>query len=116
MSASYNGATFNVISDAGFTPRWLRKPVIARKHYPFSDNDDIQYGGRERPTVVLKVGVDSDAAWNLLEAGADGVARTLSNPFGDGVNYASVKITDIRSIKRRTYAQEWEAEIEFVRV
>jgi hypothetical protein len=109
---TYNGASFQIETEEGFAPRPLANRLINERPLPGGDEVDVQYGGKGRRRVVFKVYITSTANWNLLEAGWDGTERTLAD--ADGVTYSNALIKEIRNVKKRTYSEEYTAEVEFL--
>lgn len=116
--ASYGGVTINVETDErGFIPRWSRKNYTSRTKPIGVSRENLQFGGRGNSTITLRLALFVAADFATLEGWEnDGVARALVDPAGDGVNYPSVYLMEIRNAKKRSYAQEFEADVTFERV
>lgn len=118
MAASYAGVTFNtdISDDEGFVPRWEQEAFIARRVIPFANREDVQSAGRGNYRVTLKAYITSDSGVATLQAAVGTTPRTLTNPFGNSVNYANTLLVGVTDIRRRAWAEEWELTLEFERV
>ena len=116
MSATYNGISFDVYTedDQGRTARFQNAARYSEQEVPYANFAFVQYGGRGNPRVTLKLNLTNDSDYASLNASADGVARTLTNPFGDGVDYANVVLFDVSGPMRQNYAADWNFQVTFV--
>lgn len=113
--ATFNGATFYTLTDDGFRPDWYREPQITRTPIPGANYEDVQFGGLGNYRVTVSAYVTSDADMGILKGSIGTGVYTLSDLFGDGVNYAKTMLCDVRKVRRRSWAAEWECELTFER-
>lgn len=111
---TYNGVSFDVLStDRSMRPHWERETVWASQHIPFSDRDDLQYGGRSHERIVLPVLVQGDEAMAALRESV-GVCRTLFGLFG--TDYQNVVLKRVGEQRRSPTQALWTAQLEFEKV
>jgi hypothetical protein len=118
MAASYAGVSFNtdISGDEGFVNRWEQEAFITRRVIPYANKEDVQSAGRGNYRVTLKAYLTSDSSVATLQAAVGTTLRTLTNPFGDSVNYSNTMLVAVSDIRRRSWQQEWELTLEFERM
>lgn len=119
MAITYGTATFEMEVDdrQGFRPHWQRESHYERRHIHGSNTDDVQFSGLGNERLTIPIYVESDSAMaTLLGYRADGIARTLSNPFGDSATYTNVYLVEITGVQRQTFAARWMAQAIFEKV
>lgn len=117
MAATYAGVTFeNEISGQdGQVNRWSQQATIVRRLIPYANKEDVQDAGRGNHRVTILAFITSSSGVATLQAAQGTTRRTLTNPFGDSVNYANVMLTRVGEPRRLSWAEEWMVELEFER-
>lgn len=115
MTASFSGSTFYVeVDNDAYRPAWSRVPRFVRTPIPGAAYDDLQFAGTGNYRITLTAYSTSDADTANLVAKI-GTSATLTNPFGDSVNYASSVLCDVRELRRLSAGQQWHMVLDFER-
>jgi hypothetical protein len=114
---SYAGADFenDVTGQDGMVSRWQREAVFSVRQVPGSDFEDTQYIGRGNERLTVRAYIEDDDDLATLQAAVGATRRTLTNPFGDSVNYSNVILMAVRNVRRLAWEEVIEAELEFMR-
>lgn len=85
MPSSYGGVTFNRQHE-GFHALPVRTQVIESTHIPYTNRDDVQFGGLGNQKLEMDIILVSDSAYNTLVGflAAAMTTRDLSTPGADG--------------------------------
>ena len=111
--AVYGGVTFSVQFSDIFVPEWDQPKVINRTQIPYSDKEDVQFGGTQNPKLVVTAIISSRADLDTLLGLRGGTARSLSNYYGD--TYADVYLVDVTNVRRMINGAAWLADLHFER-
>lgn len=96
MDCSYAGVSFGASSRDGFLPDWEEELAVSVEHYPDTDTDEVQIGGKSKQPLSISVWLDSEANKDTLKAAVGSTARTL---VYRGTTYTSRQLTGVRNIQ-----------------
>jgi hypothetical protein len=96
-----------------FWPGWEQKSTVSVRHIPYSDTDDIQFGGLGNFQLTVQAEVSSSANVITLRGSVDGVARTLGDFRGN--SYTNCYLTDISEIRAHDTIDVWTCKLTFMR-
>lgn len=83
--ATYNGITFGVLSPDSFAPQWEQELVVSEEHYPDTDTDEVQTGGKRLRRLSVEARIASAANLATLVGSLGNTERTLTDHFGTSV-------------------------------
>lgn len=98
---TYNGVTFDIIDERGqgIRPVFATQKYQSRQHYPESNLDEVQFGGKGDSILKCKIVCYSLANYNTLDSSWGDTARTLTNLYATGDDYVGVKLTDVKLVE-----------------
>ena len=96
----YNSVTFDVIREGAFQPDWNRQHYVSHAHYPGTDLDEVQFGGRGHRTLQLKAIVYSQADVYTLESSVGDTERDLTELRAASERIAAVMLVGMTNIQR----------------
>lgn len=114
--ASYNSVTFYPLAeDSMFWPYWEQELVTTRRHIPYSDTDDLQFGGLSNFKLEVEAEITSDANLATLRSSMDGTGRTLTD--FNGTNYTDCYLTGMADIRKwdNSGVDKWVCTLTFER-
>lgn len=101
--AAYNGVSFTPVADkAGVLPDWEQAVRIVTHPVPGANKEIVQSTGRGNFRLVLAVTLANATALTTLQASQGATRRTLTDPFGDGVNEANVMLVGVTDVRRHS--------------
>lgn len=109
---AYKDVPFEALTPGGMHPLWNQETHIVRTHYPYSDQDDVQYLGRGNKTVkvLARFATLADLEAMRALAGLPG-AGAIDDLFG--ASYATARLLGLRVIEIANVGGLLKAELEF---
>jgi hypothetical protein len=97
---AYAGVSFDVVKSSDGLSEGIERPKhVSITHYPDTDTDEIQFGGKGTPRVTLKVYVYTQAGCDALEAAWGPTVRALTGWRSDADSINAMLI-DVKPFKR----------------
>lgn len=111
---TYNAVTFQEILDQDvYRLHWAQENNVSIRHIPYSNQDDVQFGGRGSFTVTVEVLLLADADLTALQAiQGDGTARSLTLYSTVYANSYLMRVGDARRFDAQA---AWRVALSFLR-
>ena len=113
--ATYAGVTLSILHPEGFSPHWSQESVVSERIIPYANYAEIQVAGRGNFRLAALALISADADIPTLQAAVGTTLRTLTNPFGDSVNYSNVALVGVGVPGRAANKAKWQVPLTFVR-
>lgn len=109
---TYAGISFYVARKGDTTRYWERESHVSRRHIPYGNRDDVQYGGKGHWRWTGQIYVESEAAYAALEAASGTTTgRTLTDFLGE--TKSDVRLNSVTAPDRLVKAGAIYCDVEF---
>lgn len=110
---SYASVTFSELLEPPiYRAHWRQEPNVSIRHLPYSNTDDVQFGGRGSHRVTVEVLIQADADIDAIRASVDSTARTLTLY---STSYPNTYLIDVGTPKRFDSQAVWRVTLTFLR-
>ena len=113
--AAYASVTFIARMQDSLAPRWRQEATITERVIPYANYDDVQSAGRRNFKLEVEATLTAAADVSTMQAAVGITLRTLTNIFGDSVNYTNVALLSMGPVLKVPGQNYWFVSLVFTR-